>query len=451
MKQLTKKLLSITIALIMVFSVVPFSGMITAQATEIWQQPAGTIITYGSYPQTLVTDSLTITSLVAWSSSVMWKSYGYYTGSGSWYDGQMKSSDYMKYKDFWYNGERYRAVTFSKYRPYCTGYTSSASYTYQDENGYTPNNVYYFKYEPLRWRILDPSEGLVMCESIIDSQAYNNYVLYANGEYWGDSAKTYYSSNWAKSSLRSWLNDDFYNTAFSSSEKNAIKTSYLENKSTYSSVCDAPSTYDKIFLLSYWDAINSNYGFSSSNSSYDTARRAQGTDYAKCQGLWVSTSSSYYGNSYWRLRSPHSSIYTWNVDLDGIVYTYYNTGYTNYGVRPALKFNPKSSIPGVTGVSIGDVSLDYKSSATIKPTITADEGASFTVTYTSSNPSVATVENNGKVTSVKQSGLNRGSTVITCTVTDSNGNTVTDTCTVTVNFTWWQWIIKIVLFGWIWY
>ena len=437
----------------MVFSVMPIAGMITAQATEIWQQPRGTIITYGSYPQTRVTDSLTITSLVAWSSSVMWKSYGYYTGSGSWSDGQMKPSDYMKYKDFeGLDGNKYRAVTFTQYRPYCTGYTSSAGNSCQDENGYTPNNVYYFKYEPLRWRILDPSEGLVMCESIIDSQAYNNYILYANGEYYGDSAKTYYASNWAKSSLRSWLNDDFYNTAFSSSEKNAIKTSYLENKSTYSSVYDAPSTYDKVFLLSYWDAINSNYGFSSSYSSDDTARRAQGTDYAKCQGLGVSTSSSYYGNSFWRLRSPFSSCRTGNVDDLGSVRSYYYyTYYTYNGVRPALKFNPKSSIPGVTGVSIGDVSLNYKATTTITPKITADEGASYTVTYTSSNPSVATVDNNGKVTSVKQSGLNRGSTVITCTVTDSYGNTVSDTCTVTVNFTWWQWIIKIVLFGWIWY
>ena len=105
----------------------------------------------------------------------------------------------------------------------------------------------------------------------------------------------------------------------------------------------------------------------------------------------------------------------------------------------------------VQSVSIGNVSLGYLYSTTIKPTITADSGAIYTVTYTSSNPSVATIDNNGKVTSVKQFGLSRGSTVITCTVTDNYGNTVSDTCKVTVNFTWWQWLLKIVLFGWIWY
>lgn len=112
---------------------------------------------------------------------------------------------------------------------------------------------------------------------------------------------------------------------------------------------------------------------------------------------------------------------------------------------------PKIILPKVKSVTVSDASLDYLGTTVIKPTIIADDGASYTVTYSSSNPSVATVDNNGKVTSVKQSGLNRGSATITVKVTDSNGNTVTDTCKVTVNFVWWQWIVKIVLFGWIWY
>lgn len=375
MKRVFKSVLSITLAFIFSFSVMPFSGMITAQATEIWQQPVGTIITYGSYPQSRVTNSSLTSALDTASAKYLWHSYGYYTGSGSRSDGQMTSKDYMSYKDFAYNGSTYRAVTFTQYRPYCTGYTSSSNYTYQEENGYTPNNVYYFKYEPLKWRILDPGEGLVMCENIIDSQAYNNYFLSANAECWGDSAKTYYASNWAKCSLRQWLNDDFYNTAFSSTEKSAIKASYLENKSTYSSVYDAPSTYDKVFLLSYWDMINSNYGFSSSeDGSIDTARRGQGSDYAKCQGLDVyrSSGSSYYGNSTWRLRSPYRSYGTGSVSNDGLVDSGYFTDLTFSGVRPALKFNPKSSIPNgdfenvpVTFVAdgkVGRVDVDFRQS-----------------------------------------------------------------------------------------
>lgn len=100
----------------------------------------------------------------------------------------------------------------------------------------------------------------------------------------------------------------------------------------------------------------------------------------------------------------------------------------------------------VKSVSVSDIKLNYKKSTTIKPTIKADEGAKYTVKYSSSNTKVATVDENGKVYAAK-----RGSATITCTVTDSNGNTVSDTCKVTVKYSFGQWLIKILLFGWIWY
>ena len=100
----------------------------------------------------------------------------------------------------------------------------------------------------------------------------------------------------------------------------------------------------------------------------------------------------------------------------------------------------------VNSVKIDDITLNYKASATIKPTIKADDGVKYTVMYSSSNTKVATVDKNGKVYAAK-----RGTASITCTVTDSDGNTVQDTCKVTVKYTWWQWIIKIVLGGWAWY
>ena len=100
----------------------------------------------------------------------------------------------------------------------------------------------------------------------------------------------------------------------------------------------------------------------------------------------------------------------------------------------------------VKSVSVSDIKLNYKKSTTITPSITADDGAKYTVKYSSSNTKVATVDENGKVYAAK-----KGSATITCTVTDSNGNTVTDTCKVTVKYSFGQWLIKILLFGWIWY
>ena len=107
---------------------------------------------------------------------------------------------------------------------------------------------------------------------------------------------------------------------------------------------------------------------------------------------------------------------------------------------------PKLTHGQVHSISVNDISLNYKSSKTLVPTVEVDEGVNYTVTYSSSNPKVATVDENGKVYGAK-----KGSTEITVTVTDEYGNTVSDTCKVNVTYAWWQWIIVIVLFGWIWY
>lgn len=67
------------------------------------------------------------------------------------------------------------------------------------------------------------------------------------------------------------------------------------------------------------------------------------------------------------------------------------------------------------------------------------------VTYSSSDPSVAKVDEiTGEIYAVK-----RGTAYITVTV---NGDYIKeDTMKVEVKYTWWQWLIKIFLFGWIWY
>ena len=259
----------------------------------------------------------------------------------------MTASDYMQYADTTYNGDKYRAVKFSQYRPYYTYSQSSSSSTYQDSNGYSPNTVYWFKYEPLEWRVLDPTTGYILCETIIDSQPYSN-TIHSGGKdannytgYWNDAAMTNYANDWATSSLREWLNDDFYNTAFTRSEQSQIKQTTLDNSPAYTSNKNTyTDTKDYIFVPSYSDMLNTSYGFNSSYSNYDTARQAQGSDYAKCQGLYVYnySSSAYDGNSYWRLRSPgYYSYYASDVNYDGCVYYYYyNVSSSESGIRPAL-------------------------------------------------------------------------------------------------------------------
>ncbi|MBQ3150249.1 MAG: leucine-rich repeat protein [Clostridia bacterium] len=100
--------------------------------------------------------------------------------------------------------------------------------------------------------------------------------------------------------------------------------------------------------------------------------------------------------------------------------------------------------PANITVNMSDISMTYKTATTVSPVIECE--SEYTVTYSSSNTSVATIDNSGKVTAT-----GRGTATITCTVTDEYGNSVSDTCTVTVKYAWWQWIIIILLFGWIWY
>ena len=371
-----KRVLSIFLATLMVVLVVPVVPVVHAAAPEFDYSSMGAadgtgsaddfsnggtqggIIQFGAYPQTKETDSAIVSALNDCADN--WISYGYYSGSGSTVDGQMQPSDYMQYCDVKYGDNKYRGVTFSQYRPWFTGYTSSASHTYQDNYGYNTETTYWFKYEPLQWKVLDPSEGLVLCVSLIDSQPYNNYVLSSgtdprgNTAFWGDAGKNHYANDYANSSLRKWLNETFYATAFTEGQQNRIaKNHNHQNNDGYYTLagitnytdCDSDPTNDKIFLLSCDEINDSSFGFSSSYPAYDdTARQAKGTDYAKCQGLGVFSSASYPGNSWRWLRSPGgSSNIACRVDNFGASNHYISVSCTDHGVRPACVISNLSS------------------------------------------------------------------------------------------------------------
>ena len=351
MKEIIIKILSVILSITIMVTVLPLIGVdlfTSANAKTLSKYSVGDIVEFGSYPQSKVIDEALLIKLN--SLELNWISYDYYSGTGTSDDGKMSSSDYMKYADITYNGSKYRAVKFTKYRPLCTGNTASTGYTYQDNNGYYTNAVYWFKYEPLQWRVLDPNEGFMMCESIIDSQPYSNTLYYNGSRYYQDVSCTNYASNYVTSSIRDWLNDDFYNTAFTSSEKVKIQNFIQDNScgSLDYPQYDSNITYDKIFLLSYDEANNSEFGFSTNSSEHDTGRRAQGTDYAKAQGLGVynNLGSACHGKSQWWLRSSNNNFdYACEVDGNGYSSSWSFCGF-NYtlGVRPALKFNPKSNI-----------------------------------------------------------------------------------------------------------
>lgn len=168
-----KRILSVFFIVLLLVTSVPaagFEGLFATKAEAavsmkdmVASMSVGETVTFGSYPQTDVTSELGAELTKAAPDTDDWTSYNYY------YDG--KQSDYMKYYDLTYKGSRYRGVYFTKYRPW---YWNTIETAKQQENGYYVNNVYWFRYDPLTWRILDPSTGYVICEDIIDSQAFNN-------------------------------------------------------------------------------------------------------------------------------------------------------------------------------------------------------------------------------------------------------------------------------------
>ncbi len=93
------------------------------------------------------------------------------------------------------------------------------------------------------------------------------------------------------------------------------------------------------------------------------------------------------------------------------------------------------------GISISkqDLSMNYKKTEALSATVTGVSNAK--VSWSSSNPSVATVDQNGNVTST-----GRGNAVITATYGNYSAS-----CNVKVDFSFGQWLIYILLFGFIWY
>lgn len=336
MKKIYLKTVAVMLTLCLLFGVVPLSAFAVGDTADTGYK-VGDNIEFGSYPQSEVVDPAVIAKLDAEAEKTDWVSYEYYSGSGTFYDGKAAPSDYMQYKDFSCDGEKYRAVRFTKYRPNCAWLSPSADNTSQRDNFYFVGNTYYFKYEPLSWRVLDPSEGFIMCNSIVDSQAFLNFEYFdGRGCWYNDEEHTTFATDWVKSSLRKWLNEDFYNTAFTPQEKAQIGTSYIEHSGTGVSAY----SYDRIFILSYEDVRNSSYGFNSDAESFDPARKLKGTDYARCQGLMNRQESEF---SSWMTRSHYYSIDLITVTWSGGALGDCECTQTNTGVVPALKFKPKRS------------------------------------------------------------------------------------------------------------
>lgn len=390
MKKFTKSLISVALALVMLFTVVTVgafavsSKVATNKASLSGDENLGDIIEFGSYPQTKVTDETILLALN--NLTLNWKSYGYYSGTGGVvgadkeHYGSMTSGDWMKYADVTYNGNKYRAVTFSVYRPSHTIYKPNTEVTTsgnneQARNDYYINTVYWFKYEPIKWRVLNPETGLVVSEKLLDSQPFNNTEYLNDGVYYSDALFKNYANDYATSSIRKWLNDDFYNTAFARNEKSQIVKTKL----------DDVSATDNVFLLSIDDVTKEAYGFSSTIATNDGSRRAYATDYSNCQGLDTAAKYTSNWNTFWWLRSSSSmSMSARAVDGNGNASLGQNVDTTFYGTRPAVCLT--KDVITITITNSNNTYTDVVSDVSSKThTFVEIENGTYSVTVSRSN------------------------------------------------------------------
>ena len=289
---------------------------VTITTTLLVYEKIGSSLYYGYYPQTLENDEYVIQvlnekaqDLPTESNSGLWTSYGYYIFN--------KTSNFMWYIDIDLDEDGrydYRGVYFIKYRPSQTNVdpTTEDLTRFQELNGYYINNIYWFKYERIKWKVISESSGVafVIAELSIDSQPFCRVSVANSTKKYSHNGGTGYANDYALSDISRWLEYNFYNTAFNEYEKSIVKS--------------LPS------LLTLKDAQN--------NSALVFQLGFESTDYAKVQGV----------EGYeWYLQSPSTSIsdpyiasYTYNV-CSVLATNFF--GHTSYvastwkGIRPVME------------------------------------------------------------------------------------------------------------------
>ncbi len=241
----------------------------------------GNTVTYGIYPQTVLSDEELVSNL---------------------------NNDAIEQTNGWflYRGEYYAKVSANPYYK-----------DYQFDNGTTivRKTTYWFKCEPITWNVLSDANGeyYILSSVLLDVHCYYDFESagYELDEYRTINNKKVYHNNYEYSDIRSWLNNDFYNLTFALGNSH-IQTITVDNSAstTYSDdnpyACD--NTQDNVFLPSYQDYLNSSYGFST-DTYPDDARWCKTTDWTKARGAECSQEED--GNDYgdYWTRSPSNGDY----------------------------------------------------------------------------------------------------------------------------------------------
>lgn len=175
---------------------------------------------------------------------------------------------------------------------------------------------------PVKWRVLSVNgdDAFIMADTCLDYMKYNN--MHAD-------------VTWETSDIRKWLNGDFYDNLCDENEKKAVKDTYVNNSDTTEvEHKSAKDTTDKIYLPSFGDLVNDNYGFPKRSYLATVLRRAKSTDYAY-EKYSMSEDVKYERNP-WFIREITNSETCMCANDNGILTWQYTVGDATCFIRPVM-------------------------------------------------------------------------------------------------------------------
>lgn len=281
------------------------------------------------------------------------------------YEALQSATGWDDHNDITLNGQKYRRIREEDAQGV---YWESNGYGYiwEDDNSWS-DGWHYFKYEPIKWRILkkDGNQALLLSDVVLDEQRFH-----------AEEAEV----TWETSTVRSWLNGygadqnqqntsyenkGFIHSAFDSREQAAIADTSVQNESNIASGTDAGNhTRDKIFFLSEAESYGDSamrYGFASEAAVDDEARRCISSAFAKAMGAHCEE-ELYSGNCLWWLRSPgENQMSAGNVTDGGTVYDTGSDVSWDLGVRAALNLELSSDQWSYAGTVCSDGTVNEQS------------------------------------------------------------------------------------------
>lgn len=227
----------------------------------------------------------------------------------------------------------------------------------------------YYKYEPIRWRVLSVNgyDAFLLSDKNLDTKVFDDNLERDSGCFWENC------------SLRTWLNGEFFQLAFNEEEAQAVKETTVINEVNPNYLTAAgENTLDKVYCLSMREAMTRGYGFVYSTSATNR-RRVENTKYAEAaydEQDYAGIDISEVACKWWVLRTPgkrgfYDEDRATVVEDDGHInddtFEKNNPYCSTFGIRPALHLNLLSDCWSYAGKvyseKVGETSVPNTSKA----------------------------------------------------------------------------------------